>query len=84
MSEKTTIGTPCEICGLPIRSKAWLRCYPYATDCGRDCFLTAALSQPLISSDGILLHAAWPAAVRELVRITAERMVREAAQAVAC
>ncbi len=76
---KTVLGTPCEICGLPIKSKAWLKGYPYATECGKDCFITAALSVPLIDSNGVFLHAAEPCAVRERERLTAARIAREAA-----
>jgi hypothetical protein len=72
----TVRGTPCAMCGKPINSRGWLRCYPYSTECGKDCFITAALSEPLISSDGVFLHAAYLPAVRERDRLAIERAAR--------
>jgi len=79
MIQKTTAaptvrGTPCGMCGAPIKSPAWLRRFPYATECGRDCFLTAALSEPLYDTeDGHLIAGPHPAALRERARLAALR-----------
>ncbi len=59
---QTEIGTPCEICGKAI-GRGWLATHPYSHTCGRQCFMVKAFSEPLIASDGTVLHDPLPAAV---------------------
>jgi hypothetical protein len=71
-ASRTQRGTPCVICGTPINSKSLLRCRPGTTTCSNHCFITLALSEPLIASNGVLLHEGHPAAIAERAFLAAK------------